>query len=171
MKRRLFSFVLALVCVSSVFVSTTRQVTAANVNSFTDISEYMPEYENPLRYIVEEKEILNGTSATTFNPSAAVTRSEVIVALCRVFDVDLSEHSSKANPFSDVPSDAYYIDHVKWAYYEDIIDGTSATQFSPLVPMQRQGICLVFVCFCDFLDIDLPIINDRYYRFTDNASI
>lgn len=169
--KKLLSFIMSLALVTSVLVLTPTQVSAVSISSFTDVSTYLPEYENPLRYIVEEKEILNGTSTTTFNPSAAITRSEVIVALCRVFNVDLSEHSSKSNPFTDVPSDAYYLDHVKWAYYEGIINGTSETQFSPLVPMQRQGICLVFVRFCDLLEIDLPIVNSKTYRFTDNTSI
>ena len=55
--KKFISVVLTLVLVTSALVLEPSQVSAASVNSFTDISQYLPEYENPLRYIVEEKEI------------------------------------------------------------------------------------------------------------------
>ena len=169
--KKVMIYTFSLFMLTSVLLLYQEPITATNIDSFTDIDYYMPEYENSLRFVVEQYGVLNGTSSTTFSPSDPITRCDVIVALCRVFNVDISEHSNKANPFTDVPSDAYYINQVKWVYYEGIVNGTSATQFSPLVPMQRQGLCLVFVRFCDHFGISLPASESSQFKFTDDASI
>lgn len=46
----------------------------------------------------------------------------------------------KANPFTDVPSGAYYYDAVLWAAENGVTDGVTATLFAPDAPCTRAQI-------------------------------
>ena len=47
---------------------------------------------------------------------------------------------TKANPFTDVPSGAYYYDAVLWAAENGVTDGVTATLFAPDAPCTRAQI-------------------------------
>ena len=72
--------------------------------------------------------VTSGTSATTFEPDAPVTRAQVVTFLYR--DAG-SPSASGSTSFADVPTNAYYADAVRWAVSQGITAGTSATAFSP----------------------------------------
>ena len=84
-----------------------------------------------------QKNITQGTSATTFNPTGTVTRAEAVTFLWRAAG---SPGSFMANPFSDVAENAYYVDAVIWAAGEGITTGTTDTTFSPNDPCTRAQI-------------------------------
>ncbi|MDR0889238.1 MAG: S-layer homology domain-containing protein [Oscillospiraceae bacterium] len=166
MRKRILSVLLACVLLFALVPS----AHASAVDNFTDISSYMPEYEHILRYIVEAKGDMNGTSATTFAPSAGIKRCDAILTLCRVFDVNLNAYNSYANPFTDVPAGSYYESAVKWAYYEGITSGNSATTFGPNDLVQRQHFCTFFSRFCTKMGVTLPN-NGSSFVFSDDSSI
>ena len=72
--------------------------------------------------------ITSGTSATTFEPDAPVTRAQVVTFLYRNAG---SPSASGSTSFADVPTNAYYADAVRWAVSQGITAGTSANAFSP----------------------------------------
>jgi hypothetical protein len=166
MRKRILSVLLACVLLFALVPS----AHASAVDNFTDISAFMPEYENILRYIVEAKGDMNGTSATTFAPSAGIKRCDAILTLCRVFDANLNAYSNYANPFTDVPAGSYYEAAVKWAYYEGITSGTSATTFGSNDLLQRQHFCTFFSRFCTKMGVTLPN-NGSTFVFSDDSSI
>ena len=72
--------------------------------------------------------------------------------------------------FTDVPTDAYYADAVKWAVDKGVTDGTSPTTFSPKATVTR-GQAVTFLwravgkpvpqsAYCPFLDVKT---SDYYY--------
>lgn len=83
-------------------------------------------YAEAVRWAVSEG-ITTGTSATTFNPDATVSRGQTVTFLYRAAGSPAVSGSS----FADVSADAYYADAVAWAVSEDITTGTSGTTFSP----------------------------------------
>lgn len=97
------------------------------LNYFVDVfaNDY---YYDAVLWAVENG-ITNGTSATTFSPSNPCTRAQMATFLWRA--AGSPEPSGDANPFVDVPNDAYYAKAVQWAYEQGITGGTSATTFSP----------------------------------------
>ena len=97
------------------------------LNYFVDVfaGDY---YYDAVLWAVENG-ITNGTSATTFSPSNPCTRAQMATFLWRA--AGSPEPSGNANPFVDVPADAYYAKAVQWAYEQGITGGTSATNFSP----------------------------------------
>jgi len=172
-KIRIISMLLMLlISVSLVsFLGKMIPVGATQISSFTDIYPYLPKYENALLITVEEYGILNGVTSTTFCPANYITRADTIVALCRVFNADISEHSGDPNPFLDVPSNKYYTNYVKWAYYEGIINGTSPTTFNPTTPIERRALCLVFYRFANKFSVTLSDNGDTTYQYMDDSSI
>lgn len=100
---------------------------------FTDVPESAYFYE-PVLWAVESG-ITSGTSATKFSPYEGCTRGQVVTFLWRA--AGCPEPESSYNPFSDVPSNAYYHDAVLWAAEEGITTGTSRTRFEPNATVTR----------------------------------
>lgn len=84
-------------------------------------------YADAVAWAVKEG-ITSGTSANTFSPNAACTRSQMVTFLWRAAG---SPKATGGNPFADVDADAYYYDAILWAVEQGITSGTSATTFSP----------------------------------------
>lgn len=101
--------------------------------NFTDVPESAYFYE-PVLWAVENG-ITSGTSATKFSPYEGCTRGQVVTFLWRA--AGCPEPESSYNPFSDVPSNAYYHDAVLWAAEEGITTGTSRTRFEPNATVTR----------------------------------
>ena len=102
------------------------QPDAAGNNPFADVST-SSYYNEAVQWAVANG-VTSGTSATTFEPDAPVTRAQVVTFLYR--DAG-SPSASGSTSFADVPTDAYYRDAVRWAVTQGITAGTSATAFSP----------------------------------------
>ncbi len=100
---------------------------------FTDVPENAYFYY-PVLWAVEN-EITSGTSATKFSPYEGCTRGQVVTFLWRA--AGCPDPESRYNPFSDVPSNAYYHDAVLWAAEEGITTGTSRTRFEPNATVTR----------------------------------
>lgn len=58
-------------------------------------------------------------------------------------EVTFREIGPEPLPFTDVPSDAWYIDGVQYVYTHHIMSGTSPTTFSPSTPVSRSVIVQV----------------------------
>lgn len=100
---------------------------------FTDVPESAYFYY-PVLWAVEN-EITSGTSATKFSPYEGCTRGQVVTFLWRA--AGCPDPESRYNPFSDVPTNAYYHDAVLWAAEEGITTGTSRTRFEPNATVTR----------------------------------
>lgn len=104
-------------------------------NPFTDLRSDAY-YYNAVLWAVEQG-ITSGTTATTFSPDATVTRGQTVVFLYRASG---SPSVAGSNPFSDVNTNAYYAQAVKWALEKGITTGTTASTFSPNSPCTRAQI-------------------------------
>ncbi len=104
-------------------------------NPFTDVkpSDY---YYNAVLWAVEQG-ITTGATATTFNPSATVSRAEVATFL---FRAEGSAKTTLSTVFTDVSADKYYADAVAWAAANNITSGVSATRFVPDASCTRAQI-------------------------------
>jgi N-acetylmuramoyl-L-alanine amidase len=69
-----------------------------------------------------------------FGPYDAATRADLAVYLTRLLHLPLSS----ALPFSDISQYAWYAGYVAAMYEAGLISGTSATTFSPDLPVSRQ---------------------------------
>ena len=116
-------------------------VSATKSAKFTDVGvAYMP-YADSIDFLYNCG-ITTGTSTTgsLYNPSGSVTRGEWITMLYRAAG---SPKMSNKIPFTDVTAKNSYswcYDAVRWAYQNNICQGTGATTFSPAMKLDRQQI-------------------------------
>ena len=107
-------------------------VGAFAAGSFTDV----PTKQWYYKYVtgIVEKNIMSGTSATTFTPNGRVTRAQVVQT-----EYAMAEKPKEASvaPFTDVPKNAYYVDAVNWAYAKGIAAGYGKT-FDPSQSVTRE---------------------------------
>ncbi len=96
-------------------------------NPFKDVQEGQYYYK-PVLWAVENS-ITAGLSATEFGPNETCTRAQIVTFLWRA--AGRPEVTTAINPFTDVPSDAYYTKAVLWAVEKGITAGLSATEFGP----------------------------------------
>ncbi|WP_317855762.1 S8 family serine peptidase [Chakrabartyella piscis] len=95
-------------------------------NPFADVYE-TDYYYKAVLWAVEEG-ITSGTSATTFEPNATVTRGQIVTFLWNNAN---RPEGATSNPFWDVPESMYYYNPILWAVEEGITSGTSASTFDP----------------------------------------
>ena len=104
-------------------------VSPDRINPFTDVKESNYFYE-PVLWAVE-KEITNGTSATTFSPERTCTRAQIITFLWRASG---SPEPGITCSFLDVPAGSYYEKAVVWATEQGMVEGD---KFYPNAPCTR----------------------------------
>ena len=86
---------------------------------FKDVSRTW--YYDSVRWAVQNA-VTSGTSAGTFSPESICTRAQVVTFLWRAMGKPAPQ--TIANPFADVPENAYYRDAVLWAVEQGITNGT-----------------------------------------------
>ncbi|WP_235949493.1 choice-of-anchor I family protein [Paenibacillus glycinis] len=142
-----------------------RYAVAYNAVNFGDIAASFA--KDHITYL-SAREIIKGTSATSFNPKANVTRADFTLILARTAGVDLSTYSG--SQFSDVSADAYYAQSVAWAASTGITNGVTAGQFSPNANITREQMVAMIARFADKLSFKLPATAPSL-PFADASSI
>ena len=110
--------------------------TAKSDMSFTDVAD-KAYYRDAVEWAVDNG-ITKGTTATTFSPNATCTRAQAVTFLWRA--AGSPDPKPAAMPFNDVPARSYYYNAVLWAVEQGIVNGTSATTFSPNMNCSRGQI-------------------------------
>ena len=95
-----------------------------------------------------DRGITNGTTSTTFEPDATVTREQFLVMLFRAANVRLdmihqvvsapSDEFFSAMGFADVAQDAWYADAVYCAWGTEVTKGVDAAHFGVGQPITRE---------------------------------
>lgn len=84
-------------------------------------------YADAVNWAVE-RNITSGTTATTFSPNATCTKAQILTFLWRA---NGSPVPTISNPFSDIPTGAYYADAAVWAYEKGLISGGTFSGDTP----------------------------------------
>ena len=96
---------------------------------------------------VYNNDIMNGTSATTFDPNATLTRAMVVTMLYRIEGEPFVSYSSS---FKDVPSGQWYTDAVAWAAKNNIVNGFDASTFGPGRAITREQLAAILYRYADY---------------------
>ena len=104
----------------------------AYTHSFTDLSGN-ESYADAALTLADDG-VFYPQSGGTFGPYDQVTRADLAVYLTRVLHLPLSS----ALPFGDIGQYTWYAGYVAGMYEAGLISGTSATTFSPDLPVSRQ---------------------------------
>ena len=135
MKRRVISAALAL-CMMLTLLSGT--ALAAGQHPFTDVPQ--SHWANEAVGYVYENDLMNGVSATMFQPGGSLTRAMFVTILGRMAG---AEEESGESGFADVPAGSWYAPYVNWAAANGIVNGTSATTFDPSGQITREQLAAI----------------------------
>lgn len=105
---------------------------------FRDLENYKWAQSSILR--LADLNVLNGYSDTEFAPQDNISRAQLCKIICGVFGFSASDTS---NPFTDVPSDAWYTPYVSELYRRGIINGVDDNLFAPNDGVTRQDMCVM----------------------------
>lgn len=106
------------------------------VEPFQDVAEDAY-YADAVRW-ANENGVTQGTTQTTFSPSANVTRGQAVTFLWRA--MGSPEPKISERPFTDVSEGDFFYKPVLWAYENGITTGTSADKYSPHAPCTNSQI-------------------------------
>lgn len=134
---------------------------AASAAVFSDVPDSHP-YKSAIDFCQDKGYVL-GTTDTTFEPDASLTRGQLATIWCRSLNILATNHS-----FNDITSLNNYYDTPTIVLNSlGIIHGTSATQFSPSASITREQLALITM-----RTYGLGVADDTAYtQYDDNASI
>ncbi len=117
---------------------------------------------------VAENDIMNGMSATTFEPNLEASRAMMVTVLYRM--AGEPDVSGLDNPFADVAAGAWYADAVVWAASTGITLGKSATEFAPEDDVTRAEMAVFLMRYAALKEQDVTQ-RAALTDFTDAASV
>ena len=97
--------------------------------------------------------VVSGPSATTFEPTANVTRAQFVTMIAGLAGADVSGYAS--GPFDDVQAGSWYAPYVNWAAASGIVSGTSATTFDPAAEISRQDMAVMLYNYAQQAGVQL----------------
>ena len=135
-----------------------------NGNPFTDIAGHWAASDILWAH---DAGLVEGTSATTFEPNTPMTRAMLVTVLYRL---DGSPAVTGGSPFADVPAGTWYTDAVTWAAQNGIVTGMSATSFAPGGDITREQTAAVLYRYASFKGCDTSASGDLS-GFADGGSV
>jgi hypothetical protein len=134
---------------------------AASAEEFSDVPEDHP-YRTAIDYC-HSYGFVKGTGAGSFEPDAKLTRAQFAVLWCRTL------HIKEQNPtFTDITRLNYYYDNPAIVLYSlGVMNGLSATEFSPHSYVSREQLALLTMRTYSLAAED----PEAYTQYTDSASI
>ena len=142
-------------------------------NPFTDVKE--SDWFYPHVQWAAGSGVLSGTSATTFEPDAPMTRGMFITALANWEGIDPAQYPGSR--FQDVAEGAWYAAPIQWAASWGIASGTgqgdftfdapTLETFSPAAPVTRQDAAVILYQYAPLLGADTETTTYPLNRFPD----
>ena len=114
--------------------------------------------------------IMAGTSATTFEPNAPLTRAMFVTMLAAYDGADTKE-LKQTSPFDDVPAGKWYTGGVAWAAREGIVAGTGAGKFSPNAVITREQLAAMLRAYAEYKGLYTRYIESDFENFGDIGSV
>lgn len=105
---------------------------------FTDVREDHWAYES-IDYCFTNG-FMNGMSDTTFAPSGALTRAQLVTILYRAAGSPTTQFKAT---FADVPAGKWYSDAIEWAAANNIVNGIAPGRFNPTGNITREQIATI----------------------------
>lgn len=116
-----------------------------------------------------QRGIVNGTTATRFEPDSAVSRAMFVTMLSRVHQsADGSAIIDGDSSFSDVTDAAWYSAPARWATDAGIITGDGG-RFAPLRGISREELATMLYRYAKTRNLNLSASDEKMNAFADAA--
>lgn len=123
-------------------------------------------YFNAVLYAYQQH-LFNGTSSSTFEPNTAMSRAMLVSVLYRLEGSPAVDYTGS---FTDLEVDSWYEDSVLWAEKSGIVNGVSATKFSPDANLTREQIATILYRYSQYKEYDLTASGDLN-SFSDGSAV
>ncbi|WP_312433360.1 S-layer homology domain-containing protein [Lacrimispora sp.] len=117
---------------------------------------------------VASRDLISGTSATTFAPDTAITRADFLMALGRLSGADVSIYN--ASSFTDVKSTDTAMPYIEWAVKNKIVSGYGNGKFGPNDSITREQMAVMMAGYAKATGHKLPV-SRQIITFADDAKI
>ncbi len=134
-------------------------------NPFSDVKEGDWFY-GAVQYTAQ-KELFNGTSATTFAPKANMTRAMLVTVLYRL---EGKPAVTGANAFSDVKSGKWYSDAILWANDNKVVEGYGNGKFGTNDNVTREQMVTILYRYAQMKGYDVAKTADLA-KYSDAGKI
>ena len=122
---------------------------------FTDVAE-TAWYADAVRYVYENG-LMNGVSATDFDPDGTMNRAMLVTILHRQAG---GPSASAGMQFADVAAGEWYTEAVRWAAAEGIVTGVTETAFAPDAPITREQFATILYRYAQKTGADVSVGED-----------
>jgi len=123
------------------------------VSDYTDVCEANWYYEDV--QFVTENDLMNGIGTGQFSPNSALTRAMLVTVLWRLEGKPVENYIM---PFTDVTSDEWYTEAVRWAAAEGIVNGYEDSTFQPENPITREQVMAVLHRYAAYKGLESGMI-------------
>jgi len=163
---KIFVKIVTIIIIAALTLSFTAAVTEPFELPFDDVHSYDWFY-NAVVWAYEYQ-IMNGVSATLFQPHIDMTRAMLVTVLWRYAGMPDAGESA----FDDVDSGRWYSTAVAWAYENAIVTGHSASIFGTNEPVNREQMYTILYRYMHFANLTIPIEDEeRILKFADENDI
>jgi len=122
---------------------------------FTDVKPTDWFYKD-IEYVFD-KNIMQGTSATTFAPNVNTTRAMIATML---YLMEKEPVVSGTNPFEDVADGQWYTKAITWAQQNKIVEGYNETTFGPNDNITREQMATILYRYAKYKGYDVSVGED-----------
>lgn len=129
-------------------------------NPFLDVRD-AAYYAKAVAYMYD-RNIMSGTTETTFSPSSSLTRGQVVTMLWNYEGYPIADISQK--PFADVDTNKYYARAVAWAKSTGIINGYDNGNFGPTDTITRQDLACILRNYAKYKGLDITVSDVNAYK-------
>ncbi len=132
---------------------------------FTDVATTDWFYD-AVKYVYDAG-LMNGTSATTFEPNTNITRGMFVTVLYRL---EGQPAVNTGYTFTDVPTDEYYANAVAWGSANGIVTGYSETEYAPDQVILREQIAALMGRYAAYKGMEISGAAQAGYVDADQIS-
>ncbi|MBE6021296.1 MAG: hypothetical protein E7228_06135 [Clostridiales bacterium] len=139
-------------------------VTVKYTGGFTDVEGHWAK-----DYILDltQNKILNGMTATTFEPDSGLTRAQFLNMLAKI---DGQSIGGRDGGFTDVTPDAWYYNCVNWGVANGIVKGMGDGTFAPDAKVSREQMCVMLCNYYNYKGLAWEE-GERTLIFPDNSKM
>lgn len=133
---------------------------------FTDVPETEWYYDAVV--YAYQAELMNGVTATTFNPLGSTTRGMIVTILWRMEGEPVVNYLL---PFPDVAQGLWYTEAIRWATSNLIVRGFPNGQFRPEDPITREQMAAILYNYAKYKGYDVSGRANLSALFPDAAQV
>lgn len=133
--------------------------------TFNDTVSHWAKYH--IDFVVS-RDLITGTSATTFAPNTAITRADFLMALGKLSGEDISIY--KNSSFTDVKDTDIAMPYIEWAFKNNIVQGIGNGKFGSNDEISRQDMAVMMVNYALATGYNIPVSRQSII-FDDDATI